>query len=133
MYCLRIGKPWGKIDSEPDFTSCKGYRYLQCKLPGLAFLILVCAAAALVLIFLTCCICCCCCCRGGKKATTSTYAMVPSEHYADGTTSQDSLLGSSSVINEGSSSYSAHPITDQRRREMNDKYNKYRSPTQSYY
>lgn len=55
----------------------------------------------------------------------------PHERYDDGSSSRDGLLGSS--INSGSSAYSPHPVTDQRRREINEKYNKYRSPAESYY
>jgi hypothetical protein len=54
--------------------------------------------------------------------------MLPSsERYGDGTSSTTSL-----VVNT-EERYSATPITDARRREMNEKYNKYRSPAESYY
>lgn len=105
-----LGKPWGSIDGPGGNFTCGKYHVLQCGLEGLYFFILVVGGAGLVLIlFLTLIICCCCCCK--RKQRPTAYTPLP--------TSEEPM--------------SAHPVTDARRREMDEKYNKYRSPADSYY
>lgn len=124
-----IGQFWGKVDDLPNGESkCKSWYWAQCAIPGLIFLILVAAGSGIVLILLTCCICCCCCCKRKPKGTD--YALLPqSERYVSANTSSSQY----STNTASSDRYSAHPKTDARRREFEEKYSKYSAPPQSYY
>lgn len=88
--------------------SCTGWRWKQCKLQGLTFLILVGAGAGLGLILIIVIICCCCCKCCCKKKRDDGYQML-------------------SIQDEESVPYVERPLntsrSDERRRELHAKYN----------
>eukprot|EP01133_Synstelium_polycarpum_P005670 gene5670-6547_t len=90
----------GTFYGSKPISTCKDYKWYQCKMQGRYTLLIAAGIIAAVLIIIITAICCCCCCR--RKSVTKVY------HIQDDETR--GLLTSPT------------PVTDRRREEMKMKY-----------
>jgi len=94
----------------PNLKQCSDWRWKQCKVNGRYAFIAVLGLAGVILLIFMICICKCCCCQ--KKRKAAGYSKLSTIKKQE----RESLL---SDVEEQRSS---HPVTDQRRAQMREKW-----------
>jgi len=94
-----------------DTSQCSDWRWKQCKINGKYALVGELGLVGIILLVTLICVCKCCCCQKKKKSKSGGTSKAKKAE-------KERLLG----LDDEEAQVSSTPVTDQRRREMREKW-----------